>query len=347
MAIPKGLRKTTIDSMMKSSRELQLRQWEMSPMFRKSNVLLPTDFSHYALYAMKYAVAIARKYEGTVHILHVLDSSLFSVGSGHGFWLTKADAEKLLESMHVHAENRLDQLKRIAEEEGVDAEFHIVQGKPASEIIGKAEEFDCDMVVIATHGRTGFDHVVFGSVCEKVVRSATVPVLCIKHPEREFVGEQEHRLRLDRIMFPTDFSPCADRAFPYATSLCREFDASLVIFHASEVPTVLPEFMPDAATSLGGEMEEHAREAVQRLAEECEGIDVEQVVETGVAYREICKAVQERNIDLVVMPAHGGSGFVRMLFGSVTEKVIRLSSCPVLAVRGECPAIECVNEKTA
>ncbi|MBN2307645.1 MAG: universal stress protein [Candidatus Hydrogenedentes bacterium] len=306
-------------------------------MFRQSNILMPTDFSHYALYAMRYAVAIAKRYGGSVHVAHVLDSSLFAHGSGHGLGLTKADLERLMASMEEHAESRLAHLVRIAREDGVPAEKHIARGKPAAEIIRLADEAECDMIAIATHGRTGVDHIVFGSVAEKVVRQAPVPVLSIKHPEHEFVHQDEagFSFDLERILFPTDFSELSNRALPYAASLCRRFDATLVLLHASEVPIVLPEFMPDTAATVGTEMEERAQECLERMRGELEGIRVEPVAKTGVAYREICQTVQEDHVDLVVMPTHGRSGFGHVLFGSVAEKVVRLARCPVLTVRPE------------
>lgn len=304
-------------------------------MFADSNILLPTDFSPYALHAMKYAVAIAKQYGGTVHVAHVLDTSVEVRPPGHGLWLTKSEAEALLASMREHAESRLANVVERAAEAGVATAQHIVAGLPGPEILKLARDQRCTMIVVATHGRSGFDHMVFGSVAEKVVRQSPVPVLCIKHPEHEFVNENDLSLDLKRILFPTDFSAFSQRALPFALSLCREFGASLVLFHASEVPVLLPEFMPDSAMSLAPEMEAGAKKTLDRIRAGIEGIDVETYTVTGVPYREICHHVDASHVDLVVMPTHGRSGLSHMLFGSVAEKVVRLARCPVFTIRPE------------
>ncbi|MCL4218476.1 MAG: universal stress protein, partial [Candidatus Hydrogenedentes bacterium] len=157
-------------------------------MFHLRNVLFATDFSHYALYALNYAVAIARQEGGVVHVAHVLDANLYSSGSGLGVWLTNKDMEKLLDSMQEHAESRLTHLVSTIQASGVaEAQHHILRGNAAAEICQHARQLDVDVIVLATHGRTGFDHVVFGSVAEKVVRQSQLPVLCVKHPEHEFI----------------------------------------------------------------------------------------------------------------------------------------------------------------
>ena len=302
-------------------------------MFRNSCILLPTDFSPYALHAMKYALAIAKAYQGRVHFLHVIDESLVSGGHSHGLWLTKGDADALVESMRDHAESRLSLLIQTSEEEGVRASSYTVLGKPHDEILNHVRDHGCTLIVLATHGRSGFDHMVFGSVAEKVVRQSPVPVLSIKHPEHEFVNDEDLSLNINRILFPTDFSPFADKSLPFAVSLCREFQAKLVLFHANELSVALPEFMPDAALTIGTTMESTAREALDRIKESIEGVEVEVATVTGVPHREICRLVERLPLDLIVMPTHGRSGIGHILFGSVAEKVVRLARCPVFTIR--------------
>jgi nucleotide-binding universal stress UspA family protein len=303
--------------------------------FRQSNILMATDFSHYALYAVKYAVALARKFDGIVHVAHVLDTSVYSVGSGHGLWLTQSDTQRLVESMTEHAESRLEHLKQMIEDEGAQAETHVVEGVPYQETIRLAEQIECEAIVIATHGRTGFEHMVFGSVCERVVLQSPIPVLCIKHPEHEFVKDSDLSLSVKRVLFPTDFSAQADRALKYASSLCREFDATLVLFHATEVPVVLPEFMPDTVGAIAEEMGDRARKDLEAIGAKVGSLDTEIVTRTGVPHREIAQFVDDTNIDLVVVPTHGASGYSRLSFGRVASKVVRLAKCPVLTVPPE------------
>lgn len=302
-------------------------------MFRNGTFLLPTDFSHYALYAMRYAVALAKNYDGTVHVAHVLDPSLFSVGSGHGYWLTQTDADLLKASMTNHAEERLAHLKKRIEEAGARAEIHLLEGTPAPELNEFAERNAMDMIITATHGRTGFDHVVFGSVAERIVRNCCVPVLCIKHPEHDFVDDGDLSLHVKRVLFPTDFSEFADLALPYAVSLCQEMGADLTLFHATEIPLVLPEFLPETAPNVTTDMEKSAALTLERMRDEIAGVEVDIDMSMGVPYREICRAAEDAAADLIVLPTHGHTALSHVLFGSVAEKVVRLAKCPVMTLR--------------
>jgi len=304
-------------------------------MFTKSNILVPTDFSHYANFAMKYALSLAKTYGGTIYLLHVLDSGLASGVRGYGMWLDQADAASLLESMREHASSRLATLAAQAESDGVTAEQHIVVGTAPSEILGLALKAQCTLIVMATHGRSGFDRVVFGSVAEKVVRQSPVPVLAIKHPGHEFIKDDDLSIRIQRVLFPTDFSDFSEKSLPFAVSLCKEFSAKLTLLHATEIPMVLPEFMPDSVMALGPEMERSARSTLELKTAAIEGIEVEGVPVTGVPHTEICRYAEENDIDLIVMPTHGRSGLGHILFGSVAEKVVRLAHCPVLTIRPE------------
>jgi nucleotide-binding universal stress UspA family protein len=302
-------------------------------MFSNSNILVPTDFSPYARFANKYALSIAKNYNGTVHFVHVLDANVATGVRGHAMWLSQADTGTLLESMREHAASRLATLAERAAEDGVKSEQHIVTGNAPQEILRLALETQCTLIVLATHGRSGFDHIVFGSVAEKVVRQSPVPVLAIKHPEHEFVEDNDPSIRINHVLFPTDFSGFSDKGLPFAISLCKEFSAKLSLLHATEIPMVLPEFMPDSVVSLGPEMELAARETLEQKKLEMEGVDVETVSVTGVPHSEICRYAEDHEVDLIVMPTHGRSGLGHVLFGSVAEKVVRLAPCPVLTIR--------------
>ncbi len=313
-------------------------------MFRQSNVLFPTDFSHYSMYALKYAIALTRKYGGKMIVAHVLDEHLV-VNLG-GVTIRPGTDEYLaaLESMKAHAEARLVQTVQTCLDNGVPAVSRVLVGHAPEEIIRLAQEEACYLIALSTHGRTGLEHLMFGSCCEKVVRMATVPVLCIKHPERDFLDEDTCTVHPRRILFPTDFSAYAERTLPYAQSLCREFGAKLILFHATEYPVLMPEFLTDRAGIVEIETEAMARRALEELAARTPDIPVEILVRLGVPHREIVTVVEEADIDFIVVPTHGHSGIAHLLFGGIAEKVVRLAKCPVLAVR-PVPVPEPLREK--
>ncbi|MBM3289336.1 MAG: universal stress protein [Candidatus Hydrogenedentes bacterium] len=304
-------------------------------MFRSSNILVPTDFSTYANYALKYAVAMAKQFGATLHFAHVLDRAALAGVRGNEMWLGESESHAVIESMREHAASRMAHLKQIADDEGIASEEHVVLGGPTQEILRLAESTNSTLIVLATHGRSGFEHLVFGSVAEKIVRQSPVPVLSVKHPEHEFVKEYDLSIAIKRILFPTDFSPFSDKGLPFAQALAKEFGATLAIFHATEVPVVLPEVLPDSAVQLGPQLEDESRQLVQNMCAAIHGVKVEGEVRVGTPHREISAYAAETGVDLIVIPTHGRSGLGHALFGSVSEKVVRVARCPVLTIRPE------------
>jgi nucleotide-binding universal stress UspA family protein len=141
------------------------------------------------------------------------------------------------------------------------------------------------------------------------------------------------------ILLPTDFSECASCALAYATSLAREFKASIICVHVIEpvVPTVgytgITEPLPIA--DISDQLEDSAGRELPKVAEceECAGLEIEEVIVHGDAAAEIVRVAKEREVDLIVIASHGRTGLGRMLFGSTAEEVVRHASCPVLVVK--------------
>lgn len=141
------------------------------------------------------------------------------------------------------------------------------------------------------------------------------------------------------ILLPTDFSECANYALSYAASLARQAGASIICVHVIEpvVPTVgytgLTEPMPMA--DLSEQLEESAERELPKIGacDECNGLDVEEVIAHGDAASEIVRVAKERKVDLIVIASHGRTGLGRILFGSTAESVVRHAPCPVLVVK--------------
>jgi len=145
--------------------------------------------------------------------------------------------------------------------------------------------------------------------------------------------------RLRRILLPTDFSGCANYAFPYAAAIARATQAMVVCVHVVEsvVPAVgytgLADPMPIA--DMSEQLEDSAERELPRLTdcEELAGLEVEEVIVHGDAAAEIVRVADEQNADLIVISSHGRTGLGRMIFGSTAEAVVRHASCPVLVVK--------------
>ncbi len=150
-------------------------------MFNVKNILLPTDFSKLSLSAAQYAVDLANQYGAKIHLLHVIEKTP-PILTIHSLDLSE---EKIIKSIEDDARESLN--KTLAKLSGGGAEILTVlkKGLDYDEIVNYSQENSIDVIVIATHGRTGVLHTLIGSVAEKVIRYAKCPVLVITPTGKE------------------------------------------------------------------------------------------------------------------------------------------------------------------
>jgi nucleotide-binding universal stress UspA family protein len=138
-----------------------------------TTILVPTDFSEYSRQALSYAEMLAKTFDAKIVLIHVIDTVSYVVSESVQWTDVYARLEGIIQPM-------LEGLIREAEKRGVAAESKLTQGVPYDQIIKTAENVNADLVVMATHGRTGVRHVLLGSVAERVVRLAPCPVLTVR-----------------------------------------------------------------------------------------------------------------------------------------------------------------------
>ena len=145
------------------------------------------------------------------------------------------------------------------------------------------------------------------------------------------------KISLNRILFPTDFSPDADNALSYAISLAEEYGAELCLLHVVEDIVIPAYFGPqvDAGYIPTVDLEAAAQAEIDKLLPEEAGraYTVRRLLRRGAPYVEILAAAEDESADVIVMGTHGHGGFVHMLLGSTAERVVRKSSIPVLTIR--------------
>ncbi len=147
--------------------------------FPYKKILCPVDFDQYSAEALKEAAALALSSAGTVHILHVVRiNPLFDQGAAEGF-----TAGEMYEAQIEFARKKVEQMLTAMPPE-VKREIVIEIGEPGDSIIDTQVKLGADLVVMATHGRKGFKHLVLGSVAERVVRESRVPVLMVRPAPR-------------------------------------------------------------------------------------------------------------------------------------------------------------------
>lgn len=144
-------------------------------------ILVPTDFSPHADEAMRVAGDLCRRYDASLTLAYVYVPVAYSLPDGYTVY-TPTQAQ--LGSMFEDLRRGLQTLKVEAESAGAKrVETRLVEGPVASEICDLAAREGFDLIVMGTHGRTGFSHVLLGSVAEKVVRTAACPVLTVRLPK--------------------------------------------------------------------------------------------------------------------------------------------------------------------
>jgi universal stress protein A len=136
------------------------------------HILVPTDFSEYADYALDYAIELAQKLQARFTLLHVLYLSPLTVGE-----VPPSVFNQILQDMENWAQQQMQETLKRVKQTGIQIDSVILEGTPFQMIIETAESKDVDLIVMGTHGRTGLTHVLIGSVAEKVVRLAPCPVL--------------------------------------------------------------------------------------------------------------------------------------------------------------------------
>ncbi len=147
-----------------------------------NNVLVPIDFSDYSKNALKYAAEFAKHFKAKMFLIYVIEPIIYPADFSMGqvaIPSTDIDITK-------RAEEELQNLVKSTIDPSVQVETIIKTGKPFVEINDTATEKDVDLIIIATHGHTGVEHLLFGSTAEKVVRKAPCPVLTLREPVKGF-----------------------------------------------------------------------------------------------------------------------------------------------------------------
>ena len=145
-------------------------------------ILFPTDFSEYAEHAWSYALTFAQEFGAEVHLLHVVAPPPRLAEA----YAVNFDPEKMVKALTEEANASMDRTVEAAKSWGLIFRREVRVGVDFREIIDYATKHDIDLIVMATHGRTGLAHALLGSVAEKVVRKSPCPVLTIKHPTMKF-----------------------------------------------------------------------------------------------------------------------------------------------------------------
>ena len=287
-------------------------------------VLCPTDFSDVSARAETYAAALARHYDASLHLLHVDPPMPVMAPYGE----IPVDA-RLFEEQREVAEAELVKAGERARAGGLTVETTMKGGHPAREILALADRAQADMLVIGTHGRGGVEHLLLGSVAEKIMRKASCPVLVVPPGAP---GDSD--ALFSRILCPIDGSAASAHALTYALSLAQETDGHVTLLYVVEPVPAAGEFGALDVEEYRRAGEEHARKVLREAVPDdvrtwCR---LDERVATGKPSERILDAATTERADVIVMGVRGRGAIDLLAFGSTTNEVIRRAGCPVLAV---------------
>lgn len=154
---------------------------ERKPLFALNRILVPIDFSECSRKALRYAIALAKEHAASLTLLYVVPKQYAAYDYGG------PDMPSLEAEMFVDGEKKLNEILETELKGEVPAESLVRCGSPDDEILAIARDIPANLIVIATHGRTGLSHMLLGSVAEHVVRRAPCPVLVVREQENDFL----------------------------------------------------------------------------------------------------------------------------------------------------------------
>jgi nucleotide-binding universal stress UspA family protein len=293
-------------------------------------ILCPIDFSDASRHALDHAVAIAGWYESHITALHVIAPSLTFEPP---ILFAERGNLKALPADPDQMRARLDDWLTSATAARVPSNACVLKGQAADCLLAHAKGMPADLIVMGSHGRSGFERFLLGSVAEKVLRNAPCPVLTV--PPRAVTAA---KLPFRRILCPVDFSEASLAALQTAFSMAEEADARLIVLHVVD----WPDDESILVTASGNEdlLVQVEREAAQRLDsfitdESRVWSRPETKVSIGKAYREVLATAEDMAADLIVIGVHGRNALGLTLFGSTTNQVVRRAGCPVLTIRAK------------
>jgi nucleotide-binding universal stress UspA family protein len=300
-------------------------------------LLVPIDFSSASMQMLKYAAALANRFNANVHLVHVYppDEAALVPGAGD---LIRQTAEELFRDQLLPAHR--EQLSSFPPQN-----CHVRSGIAYQEICELAREIQADLIVLATRGHTGLKHILLGSTAERVVRMARCPVLVLRQKKKKSrasrpAKEKPVELNVRKILVPVDFSQCSLAGAMHAALFAKTLDATVCFIHAVYPPGPVLVDRVTGEISRTHELElADARlnmEAFMKL-DFLRGIRSESEIRIGNPIDEICSESTRPDIDLIISSTHGRTGFDHMWLGSVAEHVVRYAECPVMIVPSRYP----------
>ena len=285
-------------------------------------ILSAIDFSTFTDTIFSYSVTLCKKYDAKLFLVHVATDLNRLLEHNE----TTLDVEVIQKENIRYAQERLEErVKGLP----VENEIIIGQGTPADIISRLASEQQADMVITATHGKAGFKRFLLGSVTEKLIKTLHCPLLVLPPQEHASMPPDAVEIKLNKILVGCDFSSDSQLAFDYGLSMAQEFQAELHLSHV--IKPSLYENEREGIDQLRGRLEKKLDGMVPEACRDW--CTVKSVLLDGEPYIALVEYAKEQEMDMIVLGIRGHTLLEKLLVGATTDRLIRHSPAPVLAVR--------------
>jgi len=297
-------------------------------------ILAATDFSDVSSNVVPLGLRIAGELDATLYVCHVIDLPTISLYGETVF-------EPIMQQQRYidFARREIETIIERAGESKCDWEPLVAVGQPVEEIKRIVAEKNVDLVLTATHGRSGLKRFFLGSVTERLMRALACPLLVFRVDEAAASGNVIQNFPFQRILVGCDFSDDSNRAVEFGLSMSQEFEAQLHLVHVVE-PTAYHEFthLPSGPDDpLQKDLYDSIRQKLESLIPEeaLHWCTAKSSVLVGKPYAEIVRYAEINDIDLICLGLRGHGMVEEILIGSTIDRVVRRSPCPVLSMSPE------------
>jgi len=297
-----------------------------------NEILCPTDFSDFSEHAMSRTMSLAKWFHArvtAVHVIPLMSPGVLMPGPIGGNDI--ALPEDMLRERRDDVLKELGEMAKRHATPGVKIDTAILDGHPWQEIVKFARTLPASLVIMGTHGRSGWERFLMGSTTEKVMRALPCPVLTMGRADALTDGPV-----FRRILCAVDLTPESTSTMEMALSLAEEYLADVTLLHAIDRGRI--EWSPkDSHSRTSAEFidtaVQAAKEQLERMSEGPHPYKVSGRVETDSAWRATIRVAKEMNADLIVVGAHGAGTLGDAFLGSTVNQVVRHAACPVFIAR--------------
>lgn len=272
--------------------------------------------------------------DGSQTSLHALEES-FKLAQNEGSWITAVSVipaytgdldlvavGNIMAAMRKPCDEALVKAKELADKHRALIKTVCEEGEPHERIIDLAQAENCDLIVMGRRGLRRLERVLVGSVTARVIGYSPIDVLVIP---------RDTNVDFKKVLFATDGSKYSKSAEKKAIDFAKSYGGEIAVISVVDVPSEFyaesPKTIEELVNKAKGYVEDVKREA------QSEGVKAETIVREGEAYQVITDLAKKLDAGIIVMGSHGRTGLKRLLMGSVTEKVIGHTPCPVLVAK--------------